>query len=51
MVNYYSLFYKKIIIEFYISRKCKIIEIIKIFKISKSSLYNWICQYNKNILT
>ena len=51
MVNYYPLFYKIIIIEFYMSRKCKITEIIKIFKISKSSLYNWISQHIKNKLT
>lgn len=51
MVNYYPLFYKKIVIEFYMSQKCQIVQIIQIFKISRSSLYNWINQHNKNELT
>lgn len=48
--NCYPLIFKITVVNYYKLKKIPIIELLNIFKISRSSLYNWIKLYNKNEL-
>tara|TARA_B110001454_G_scaffold97999_1_gene92749 strand:+ start:2418 stop:3377 length:960 start_codon:yes stop_codon:yes gene_type:complete len=52
-INNYPLIFKKLVCEYYFEHKGKqtISDILKIFKISNGSLYNWVNQYNQKMLT
>jgi len=49
-LNNYPLFFKLRVIEYYNNVDDIIHNILKIFKISNGSLYNWLRQYNSNNL-
>ncbi len=50
--NYYQLSFKQSVLNMYYSNNRKNIKyILDIFKISKSSLYNWVRLYESNKLT
>jgi len=51
MPNSYPLIYKIAVITYYLQNKCDVKDLLNIFNISKSSLYNWLKQYNENILS
>ena len=48
--NCYPLIFKITVVNYYKLKKIPIIELLNIFKISRSSLYNWVKFYNKNEL-
>ena len=51
-INSYPLIYKTLVCEYYSANRGiqKIKDIIKIFKISNGTLYNWVNEYNNNEL-
>ena len=49
--NNYSLDLKLRVVESYNERIFTVAELTKIFKVSKSSVYNWVAMYNNNLLT
>ena len=50
-VNCYPLIFKIKVVNYYHSKECNIMDILRIFGISKSSLYNWILLYKNNNLS
>ena len=51
MPNSYPLIFKLRVIECYNNRSIKIEELLKLFKISRSTLYDWIKRYDNNDLS
>jgi len=49
-INCYPLIFKMMIIECYNSKRFYVRELVSIFNVSKSSIYNWIILYNNNKL-